>query len=166
MNLTTFWIGYSISMISILSIVFFLIIRKIRGSIRVRVKTPLGEREYWRKPNRAGTHITVFDGKKKKQPEWTFKLPLKALYFTKKLFMRALTVDVFSESDEAITYDYETKDFESPKFTKEKAREWTRSRGLTQYLEGPREKLTMITLIMLAMLGANLVLTMLLLMRF
>lgn len=165
MDLSTFFLIYAVIMFGVLFSIFFLIYYRIRGKLKIRVKSPVGEKEYLRGPNRDGTSVTMFKAGKK-TPEWTFKFSTKALYFTKKLFMRSLTLDVFAEAEKAIEYDYTLEETEQPKFTKEQAENWVRSRSLTKYLEGAETKANLFALLTIILVGVNVALTFILFMRF
>lgn len=153
-------------MVSVLSSIFGILFMKVRGRVKIRVKSPVGEKEFLRKANRDGTSITVFKGSEKRGvPEWTFKFTTKALYFTKKMFMRMLTVDVFAEAEEAIEYDFSLEETKQPKFTKEEAERWVKSRSLKKYMEGAESQTKILTLIMLVAIILNVVLTLMLVLR-
>jgi len=164
MDLGFFFLVYGLVMGGILFSIFFIILYKVRGKIKVRVKSPVGEKEYLRKPNRDGTSITVFK-QKKKTPEWTFNFSTKALYFTKKLFFRALTLDVFSEATKAIEYDFDLEDTKQPKYRKEEAEEWIQSRSLKKYMEGVDSRANMLTMITVILIVVNLAMSLVLILR-
>lgn len=143
-----FMIAYPIIMFSIVGVVLLFVIMRARNRIRIRIKTPVGEKEIWRAPNVSGDKVTIFKGSKK-VPKWELNFDHKALYFTKKFFMKVPTIDTFANSEKAFIYDFDKLSIDKPKYDKDTANKWLHSEAITKYGEGLSTKQNQLFLIAL-----------------
>jgi len=97
-----------------------------RGKIQIRIKTPLGEKIRWVKPESDGKTIVMEKAGKTKMG-WSFEFTNKSL-IARKNWRGGLyyAVDVFYDSPNAINYDYALKTSDQPKLTKIEAKEINR----------------------------------------
>lgn len=122
------WLIYAIVLwifVLILGVNFW----KGRGKIMVRVKTPLKEEIYWRKPivTERGNEI-VMEKTTKKNIGWSFTFTNKSL-IPKKRFLglrNYFVVDVFPRARKAIEYDYESNSVDMPLLSQKDAAEINR----------------------------------------
>lgn len=148
-----FMIAYPIIMFSIVGLVILFVVLRARNRIRIRIKTPVGEKEIWRQPDISGEKVTIFKGTKKK-PKWELFFDSKSLYFTRKFAMKVPTIDCFANSEKAFDYDFDNKSIEKFKYDKDTANKWLHSEAITKYGEGlstKQNQLFMIALISLVL---------------
>jgi len=105
-----------------------------RGSIKVRIKTPLGEKTKWVKPQDDGETLIIEKGSDRKaKPEWKAKFTNKSLVpISRWFFRKAYAVDIFYNAPECIDYDYSLKKGEHPKWDKKTSKEFIEAEVLKQ----------------------------------
>jgi hypothetical protein len=100
-----------------------------RGKVFVRVKTPLGEKGYWKKPVETERGMEVVMKKAdKRNIGWSFMFTNKSLIPKKRLFglIGYFAVDIFPNAKKAIEYDFENADVKMPLLTQQQAGEINR----------------------------------------
>jgi len=117
-----------------------------RGRIKVRIKTPMGEKTKWVKPDPDGKTLVIEKGSdRQNKPKWSATFSNKSLVaISRWLFRKAYAVDVFYNATECIEYDYSLKTSDAPKWSKKQSKEYIEAEVLKQ--RGKRLKYEMPTL--------------------
>jgi len=137
-----------------------------RGRIQVRVKTPLGEKRYWKKPEDDGKTIVMKKGRGKK-PGWKFTFSNSALYRIPRWFGRkALCLDVLYDADKAVSWDYTLKETEIPKWDKKTSKKFIEAETLEKRAIGVKYPMPTLFWLILIIGVVNLGITFLMLQRF
>jgi len=112
-----------------------------KGKILVRIKTPIGEKEEWVKPNFEGDKAyLVFEKESRKKAGW------KAEFTNKSLIPRSSwlglkrfhCIDIFPQATKAIEYNFDTKTEDQPKWDKHSSKEYIEAKILKQMGEGEK----------------------------
>lgn len=95
-----------------------------RGALEVRVKTPLGEKKRYIKPEADGKTL-VLEKKRRNNPGWVATFTNKSLVPVSRWFGRkGFAVDLMYQATECVNYDFENKSNEQPKWTKKQSKEF------------------------------------------
>jgi len=116
-----------------LFVVFYFLVVRNWGKIKIRVKTPMGEKNHYRKVEDDGKTIIMEKGSdRKKKPKWKFTFSNKSVNFTKYLLglRERKTIDVFYHAPKAIEYEYDTKKAKTPRYDKKTSKEFIEMEGL------------------------------------
>lgn len=147
-------VGFDIFII--IFVIWFEWYRK-RGKIKIRVKTPIGEREEWKKPKKDGKTV-VMEKARGKKAGWKFTFSRKSLYFTKRFpGRRILTLDIIANSLKAIEYDFKKLIIYPYGLTLEDMKNINRADILKQRGQGLKLQLPTIFWLVLLLCGINLV---------
>lgn len=119
----------------------YLILRFSRslGKLKVRVKSPLGERILLIKPD--GFQLPIIKREKRGGPPgYKPTFTLASIYRTKGLFgLRQIpTVDIIQGADQCIEYDYVSKEAYAPTLTKDDVKNYAEVKLLKKFGEGPK----------------------------
>lgn len=147
--------------VGIFSFIFYWEFWRKRGKLKVRIKTPLGEKERWVKPESDGETLIIEKGsERKKVPEWKAKFSNKSLIrFTKWFGRMGFAVDIFYNAEKCIEYDYSLSEAEMPKFDKKTSKGYINAEVLKQRGRGLKQELPFIFWLVVILVFVNLVLS-------
>jgi hypothetical protein len=132
-----------------------------RGRILIRIKTEMGERTEWKKPEKDGKTI-IMEKEKKDSIGWKFTFSRNSLYDVKRFFRTKKALDVIYNAPGAVEYDLQTKKATLPIWDREMFEEIALKQGFK--LLAKMLKIQLPTLFWLILIGVmlNIVLTILL----
>lgn len=129
-----------------------------RGRIQVRIKTPLGEKKKWVKPENDGKTL-IIEKESKKRPEWKASFTNKSIVFFGRWFGRiGRAVDVFYHAKKCIDYDYTLSEADQPKFDKKASKGYIEAKVLKEMGKGEKMEIPFIFWVLLIMSFVNLAL--------
>lgn len=104
---------------------------KYKGRIQVRIKTSLGEKVKILRPEADGKSVILEGGgRRSKNPLWKVNFSRDSIYNAKASFGNLKTIDVYQDAPEAISWDFDKKTVDMPRWDRQTAKKFIDAEAL------------------------------------